>query len=314
MANSAAVAFSPVRAAVRRSARRRGHLLAPYGLILPSLILAFWIIGYPIWDVADMSVHAVTRFGQVRGFVGLLNFGHLVEAPLFLGCLVRTIVWTVCVVGGTVGLSIPIALILHEDFAGRDLARVIIMLPWAVSLTMSGIVWRWALDGQAGLFNATLHDLGILNQPVEWLATAGTAFPVEIIIGIIVSIPFSVTVLLGGLSSLPHDIFEAARVDGASVWQRVRYLTLPLLRPFINIALVLNFIYVFNSFPLIWVMTQGDPANSTDILVTWLYKLAFRYGQMDIAAALSLLMFLILLASTILYAALAMRHEDGQNA
>ena len=124
-----------------------------------------------------------------------------------------------------------------------------------------------------------------------------------------VSIPFTVTVLLGGLSALPGDIYEAARIDGATAGQRFRHLTLPLLRPFINIALVLNIIYVFNSFPIIWVMTQGDPANSTDILVTWLYKLAFRYGRLDLAAALSLVMFLILLAFTIAYAWLLMRGE-----
>src|SRR5271166_5034094 len=102
---------------------------------------------------------------------------------------------------------------------------------------------------------------------------------------------------------------EAAKIDGASAWQQWRYLTLPLLRPFINIVLVLNTIYVFNSFPLIWVMTQGDPANSTDIFVTWLYKLAFRYGKLDVAAALSLVMFLILLSFTIVYSALAMRED-----
>jgi multiple sugar transport system permease protein len=230
---------------------------------------------------------------------------------LFFGCLVRTLVWTFSIVFGTVMLSIPIALILNDDFIGRPIARVIVMLPWSVSLTMSGIVWRWAMDGQAGMLNATLYNLGLADpgKPIAWLATAGTAFPVEIVIGILVSIPFSVTVFLGGLASLPHEIYDQARVDGANAWQRCFYLTLPLLRPFINIVLVLNFIYVFNSFPLIWVMTQGDPANSTDILVTWLYKLAFRYGKLDVASALSIVMFLILLAFTIAYAALAMRAE-----
>ena len=290
--------------------RKIGAFVAPYALILPSLLLAFWIIGYPIWDLADMSVHSVNRFGQLKEFSGFANFSHLVVEPLFLECLIRTLVWTLAVVGGTVLLSIPIALILADDFAGRRIVRIIIMLPWAVSLTMSGIVWRWALNGQSGMVNATLYDLGLMKEPITWLATAGTAFPIEIAVGIIVSIPFSVTVLLGGLSSLPREIFEAARIDGASGWQRWRFLTLPLIRPFINIALVLNFIYVFNSFPLIWVMTQGDPANSTDILVTWLYKLAFRYGKLDIASALSIVMFLILLAFTIVYAVLAMRNEQ----
>jgi multiple sugar transport system permease protein len=289
---------------------RRAATGVPYALILPSLLLAFWIIGYPVYDVAHTSLHSVNRFGQVKDFAGLANFTKLLADPLFLPCLWRTLVWTLAVVGGTVLLSVPIALILNDDFAGRGLARVIIMLPWAVSLTMSAIVWRWTLNGQFGMLNATLFSLGLLDRPVEWLATAQTAFPAEIAVGIVVSIPFTVTVLLGGLSALPEDIYEAARIDGASSTQRFRHLTLPLLRPFINIALVLNIIYVFNSFPIIWVMTQGDPANSTDILVTWLYKLAFRYGRLDLAAALSLVMFLILLAFTIAYAWLLMRGEQ----
>ncbi len=293
-----------------RPTPRIGRASAPYLLILPSLLFTFWIIGYPIVDIASMSVQNINRFGMSTGFLGFANFAKLFAHPLFLGCLERTLEWTVFVVGGTVLLSLPIALVLNEDFIGRRLARVIIMLPWAVSLTMTAIVWRWALNGQAGMVNASLEHLGFLSQPFEWLATADTAFPIEIAIGILVSIPFAVTVLLGGLASLPADIYEAATIDGASGAQRLRYLTLPLLRPFLNIVLVLNFIYVFNSFPLIWVMTQGDPANSTDILVTWLYKLAFRYGELGIASALSIVMFAILLALTIAYAVLAMRNEE----
>jgi multiple sugar transport system permease protein len=111
---------------------------------------------------------------------------------------------------------------------------------------------------------------------------------------------------------VPEDIYEAARIDGATGWQRFRYLTLPLLRPFINIALVLNIIYVFNSFPIIWVLTQGGPANSTDILVTYLYKLAFRFGRLGEASAVSLVMFAVLLAFTIVYASMLMRGERSE--
>lgn len=279
----------------------------PYLMILPSIVLALWIIGYPIWDVARTSLHVVNRFGQLRGFAGAANFEALLADPIFQGAFWRTIVWTVGVVGGTILLSVPIAVMLNDDFAGKGLARVIVMLPWAVSLTMTAIVWRWTLNGQYGMLNATLFEFGLLQQPVEWLATAEVAFPVEIGIGILVSIPFTVTVLLGGLSSVPGDIYEAAAIDGATRWQRFVSLTLPLLRPFINIAIVLNIIYVFNSFPIIWVLTQGDPANSTDILVTYLYKLAFRYGKIDQAAAMSLVMFAALLLFTVVYAWLVMR-------
>lgn len=282
---------------------------APLWLIGPSLLLALFIIGYPVVDLVRTATHEVNRFGQLRDFIGLAHFASLVADPLFWGALGRTLIWTVGVVLGTIALSVPVALILNEDFAGRGLARVIVMLPWAISLTMTAIVWRWTLNGQAGMLNATLFQLGAIDRPIEWLATADTAFPMQIAIGILVSIPFTTTVFLGGLSSVPEDIYEAARIDGATGWQRFRHLTLPLLRPFINIALVLNIIYVFNSFPIIWVLTQGGPANSTDILVTYLYKLAFRFGRLGEASAVSLVMFAVLLAFTVVYALMLMRGE-----
>ena len=252
-----------------------------------------------------------TASASLKDFVGFGNFSTLAADPIFWASLWRTLIWTVGVVGGTILLSLPIALILNDDFYGRGLMRVIIMLPWAVSLTMTAIVWKWSLHGQYGMFNETLQDLGILSRPVEWLATAGIAFPVEILVGILVSIPFTTTVFLGGLSSLPGEIYEAARIDGANAWQRFTKLTMPLLKSFFNIALVLNIIHVFNSFPIIWVMTKGDPANSTDILVTYLYKLAFRYGRIGDAAAMSLIMFAILLAFTIVYARMAMKSKEA---
>lgn len=281
----------------------------PLFMILPGLVLAITIIGYPIFDLAWTSMHEVSRFGQIRGFNGTENFAEVFADPLFYASLWRTLIWTLVVVGGTLLISVPVAIILNDDFYGRGVARVIIMLPWAISLTMTAVVWRWALNGRSGLLNASLLQLGAINEPIEWLATAPLAFTVEILVGILVSIPFTTTILLGGLSSLPQDAYEAAVVDGASRWDQFRMITLPLMKPFINIAIVLNVIYVFNSLPIIWVMTEGGPANGTDILVTYLYKLAFRFGQLGKASAISLVMFLVLLAFTIVYVALVMRNE-----
>jgi multiple sugar transport system permease protein len=134
----------------------------------------------------------------------------------------------------------------------------------------------------------------------------------QILIGILVSVPFTVTIFLGGLASIPEDLQEAATLEGASAWQAFRTITLPLITPFVNIAVVLNTIYVFNSFPIIWVTTQGGPANSTDILVTYLYKRAFIVGRLGEASALSLLMFLILLGFTILYVVLVNRQARSR--
>lgn len=275
--------------------------LLPWLLVLPSLALALAVILYPFWEIVRLSVSDVSRFGQVRGFAGVGNFARVLADPIFLAALLRTLEWTAAVVGGTVLISTGVALVLVQDFWGRGIARTLVLLPWSISLSMAAIVWLWAFDGDHGMVNATLHEFGLLDRNVQWMARAGTAFPIEIGVGILVSIPFTTTILLGGLTSIPGDIYEAASIDGASRGQAFRYLTLPLLRSFINIAIVLNVIYVFNSFPIIWVMTKGGPDNSTHILVTYLYELAFYLGRPGPAAAVSLVMLAVVFAFTMLY-------------
>lgn len=281
----------------------------PYLLTLPSLILAAVVIFWPVVDLIQIATHGVSRFGQLRDFNGVANFSALVADPDFIKALLRTGVWTAAVVGGALLVSIPVAVILNTDFYGRSVARVIVMLPWAVSLTMTAIVWRWALNGESGMLNSALRGLGLADQNIQWLASAATAFPMQIMIGILVTVPFTTTIFLGGLSSIPDDLYEAAALEGAGPVQQFKRITFPLLKPFVNIAIVLNTIYVFNSFPIIWVMTQGGPANSTDILVTHLYKLAFRVGKLGEASAVSLVMLAILLVFTAIYIRLAMRGE-----
>jgi multiple sugar transport system permease protein len=283
--------------------------ILPYALTLPSLLLAAVVIFWPVWDLIQISTHDVSRFGQLRGFNDFANFSALINDPDFIAALWRTGLWTVLVVGGALILSIPVALILNTDFYGRGVARVIIMLPWAVSLTMTAVVWRWALNGESGMLNSALMGLGLISRNIQWLASADTAFPMQVLIGILVTVPFTTTIFLGGLASIPDDLYEAAALEGATPFQQFREITFPLLKPFINIAIVLNTIYVFNSFPIIWVMTQGGPANSTDILVTHLYKLAFRIGKLGEASAVSLVMFVILLIFTFIYVRLAMRES-----
>lgn len=286
--------------------------LQPYLLILPSFLMAAFIILWPLKELIEIATHDVNRFGQLRDFSGLANFAALAGDPDFIATIGRTAIWTVGVVAGTLIVSVPVSLILNDDFYGRGLARVLVMLPWAVSLTMTAIVWRWALNGESGLLNSGLRGLGLIDTNIQWLAQASTAFPMQIFIGILVSIPFTSTIFLGGLSSIPDELYDAASIEGAGPWQQFRHITLPLLKPFINIALVLNTIYVFNSFPIIWAMTQGGPANSTDIMVTYLYKLAFRWGKLGEASAVSLLMFAVLLVFTIIYVRLAMREREAE--
>jgi multiple sugar transport system permease protein len=279
----------------------RPAFATPWLLIAPSFVLALFIVSYPFFNIVFQSLHEISRFGAVRDFSGLDNFKTLFQDEVFFASLKRTLLWTLVVVGGTTVIAVPVSLILVQDFYGRGLARTITLLPWSVSLTMTAIVWRWAFNDEFGMVNLTLRQLGVIHEPIHWLADPAYAFPVEMLVGILVSIPFTITIFLGGLSSVPEDIYEAAKIEGASVWYQFRHITLPLLNPFISIALVLNVIYVFNSFPIIWILTQGGPDNSTHILVTYLYEMAFRLGRPGEAAAVSLIMLAILMLFTGIY-------------
>ena len=282
-----------------------------YLMILPSFLLAAVILILPLYQITELSLSDVTRFGKFQGFAGLDNFIAVLTNDQFLAALWRTVIWTLGIVMGSLLISLPVAMILNEDFHGRGLARVIIMLPWSISLTMVAIVWRWALNGESGMLNSGLLGLGLIDENIQWLARASFAFPMQILIGVLATIPFATTIFLGGLSSVPTDLYEAARIEGASRWQIFREITLPLLRPFVNIAIVLNTIYVFNSFPIIWATTQGGPAQGTDILVTYLYKLGFVNSNLGEAAALSILMFGFLLIISLIYVRMAMREQSS---
>jgi multiple sugar transport system permease protein len=207
-------------------------------------------------------------------------------------------------VGITVLVSLPLAQFLDKSFAGRRLVRLALLVPWAASLVMTATVWRYIYEGAYGPLNRVLMDLGLLDQPVEWYKDTRFAFWALIVIGIVVSVPFTTYVFLAGLQTIPGELHEAARIDGAGPWQVYRRVTLPLLRPSLLVAVVLNAIYVFNSFPIIWIITGKIPGYDTDTTITFMYKVAFGPGpQLDAgeAAALAVLNVLFLLVVVTVY-------------
>lgn len=287
------------------------RLAAPYLLIAPSFLLAAFIVFYPLYALINTSMRSVNRFGMIQGLNDFANYTAVFADPQFQAAAWRSLVWTGAIIVGTIIISMGVALLLNRKFHGRALARVIVILPWSVSLSLLTVVWRWALNAESGLLNHLLMQLHIIDAPVVWLGNGQIAFTVQIVIGILVSIPFTSSLLLGGLSSLPSDIYEAAEMEGATPWQQFRTITLPLMRPFLNIAVVLNMINVFNSFPIIWILTEGGPANSTDILVTYLYKIAFKYGKLGEASVVSLLMIVFLLICSVIYLRLISKEQSN---
>jgi multiple sugar transport system permease protein len=287
-----------------RARRRPWAALEPVPWLAPSLLLILLVIAFPAVEMVRSSFLRITQTGLATGGNGLGNYRRLLSEPALSGVVWHTVLWVVLVVGVTVLVSLPLAQFLDKAFAGRRLVRLALLVPWAASLVMTATVWRYLYEGAYGPLNRVLMDLGLLDQPVEWYKDARFAFWSLIVIGIVVSIPFTTYVFLAGLQTIPGELHEAARIDGAGPWQVYRRVTLPLLRPSLLVAVVLNAIYVFNSFPIIWVITGKIPGYDTDTTVTFMYKIAFGPGpQLDAgeAAALAVLNVLFLLVVVTAY-------------
>ena len=282
----------------------------PYVWIAPSVILMAVFILIPIFSVFQMSLSDVSKAGKIKGFNGIANFTKVLKAPAFSLVLQNTLVWTVAVVVLSTVLGFVLALILNNQFRGRKVARAIVVFPWATTLVVQASVWNFIINKDYGTLNTLLLKLGIVSQPVNWTPTPEAYFAWEIACGIFVTVPFVTFCVLSGLQSIDTTYYEAATVDGANYWQKLFKITLPLVKSSLTVSTVLNIIYVFNSFPIIWTMTKGDPANHTDTLVTYLYKLAFYNGRQGEAAAVSVIGFILLLICASVYMIYTLRKGD----
>jgi len=295
----------------KNTPRRLGSTIEPYIWILPSVILMAIFIIVPIGFVFRMAFSQVTKAGLIKGFAGFDNFSKVLGSSKFTMVLKNTVVWTVLVVVLSTVLGFILALILNNQFKGRKVARAIVVFPWATTLVIQASAWKFIINTDYGALNTLLKTLGIIQTNVNWTPTPGAFFAWEIACGIFVTIPFVCFTALSGLQSIDSSLYEAAIVDGASYWQKLFHITLPLVKPSLTVATVLNIIYVFNSFPIVWTITKGDPASRTDTLVTYLYKLAFYNGKQGEAAAVSVIGFLILLVCASCYMVSTLKKGEG---
>ena len=282
----------------------------PYLWILPSIVLMTVFIIVPIFYVFATAFGDVNKFGKIKGFAGFKNFAVVLARPEIGRVFLNTAVWTVAVVVISTILGFILALILNNEFKGRKIARAIVVFPWATTLVVQASVWSFIINKDYGALNTLLKTLGIIQQNIDWTPTPEAFFAWEIACGIFVTIPFVCFTVLSGLQSIDGSLYEAATVDGASYWQKLFKITIPLVRPSLTVATVLNIIYVFNSFPIIWTITKGDPAYMTDTLVTYLYKLNFYNGRPGEAAAVSVIGFLILLVCASAYMLSTLKKGD----
>ena len=292
------------------SGKKLFRKVEPYIWIAPSVILMAVFILIPILSVFRMAMSDVSRAGKIKGFNGIENFVKVINNPSFSLVLKNTLVWTIAVVVISTVLGFMLALVLNNKFRGRKVARAIVVFPWATTLVIQASAWNFVINTDYGTLNTLLMKIGLISAPVNWTPTPSAYFAWEIACGIFVTIPFVTFCVLSGLQSIDTSYYEAATVDGAGYFQKLFSITLPLVKSSLTVATVLNIIYVFNSFPIIWTMTKGDPANHTDTLVTYLYKLAFYNGKQGEAAAVSVIGFIILLICASAYMIYTLRKGD----
>lgn len=289
----------------KKSAKSWRKALTPYVWLLPSFTLMTVMVLLPILTVFYRSFQKFSKAGKIKGFIGAENFSQVLHSAKFSLVLRNTLVWTVLVVLISTILGIIIGMVLNSEFKGRKIARAIVVFPWATSLIIQASVWKFIINTDHGALNALLMKLGLTKSAVNFTSSPEAWFAWEIWVGIFVTVPFVAFCVLSGLQSIDSGYYEAAAIDGGGFWQQTFYITLPLIRPSLTVSTVLNIIYVFNSFPIIWAMTKGDPASRTDTLVTYLYKLAFINGENGQAAAVSVISFLILCVVSAAYLAIS---------
>jgi multiple sugar transport system permease protein/N,N'-diacetylchitobiose transport system permease protein len=270
----------------RRRRGRQGRLAAL--LLLPAAVVVFGVVLYPIVRTAIVSFFEVNSAAPVTTpFVGLQNYRDIVANHEFWATLERTLYFTVVSTGCELVLGMGLALLLNAPLRMRWLFRAIVILPWALPTVVNGAMWRGVLNVQYGSLNAALTQLHIIGSYHSWLGSPWGALNMVILADVWKTTPLVAFFLLTGLQSIPSEIYESARVDGAAALRMFRSITLPLLVPSISIVLILRTIDAFKVFDLVYVLTRGGPANGTQTIAYFTYVQAFSDQRFGYGSALA---------------------------
>nr|WP_244960848.1 sugar ABC transporter permease [Pseudoclavibacter chungangensis] len=258
------------------------------------------VVFFPAGLMIYNSTREISRSGVDRGSAGIENYTELFSQAVLPGILLRTLVWVVVVLAATVIISLAIAQLLDKAFPGRRIVRMIVIIPWASSVVMTTMVVFYGLEPFIGIFNQFFVDVGLLDQPYGFTKNPVSAFVWSMVVAVFVSLPFTTYTILSGLQTVPSDVLEAAAMDGAGPVKTYFRIVLPQLRSAIAVSVLINIINVFNSLPILRVMTGAMPGNDADTIMTYIYKF-LDAGKYDVASALSVVGFVIVLAIVAIY-------------
>ncbi len=275
----------------RVSRNRLAYLYAGPAFVVMAAVVVYPFLYNVVISFSNMNL---THLKDWR-FVGLTQYVRVFSEPTFYRVFAKTVIWTVVNVFFHVTIGVFLALLLNRPLWGKSIFRTILILPWAIPQYIVALTWRGMFHSPDGAINLIL--MRVLHvPPVEWLSDPTLAFVAVLIVNIWLGFPFMMIIALGGLQAIPQEFYEAADVDGANWFHRLRHITIPLLKPVMIPAISLGVIWTFNNFNVIWLVSNGgQPADHTHILVSYVYRAAFNYYRYGYAAALSMVIFFILL-------------------
>jgi multiple sugar transport system permease protein len=263
-------------------------------LLLPTVLLLAVFIAYPFVIGVELSV-TDAKVGVPGSFVGLHNFAVLANDSIFRTAVWNTFVYTGVTTVFKLALGLWLAILLNRHFRGKALTRAFVLLPFIIPTVLSTFAWKWMFDPTFSVINWTLFQLGLIHGRINWLGDPGLAMVSIIIVNVWRGVPFYAISLLAGLQTISPELHEAAAIDGARPWQRFWHVTWPLLLPVTMVVVLFSIIQTFADFQLVYVLTGGGPANSTQLFATYAYQIGVGTGLLSQGAAISLAMFPVLL-------------------
>ncbi|MGE0713917.1 MAG: carbohydrate ABC transporter permease [Alphaproteobacteria bacterium] len=294
----AGTAAGTVRARPRRRLLEDERWLA-FVLLLPTLVLLGLFIAYPFVKGIMLAV-TNTRVGVPGEFVGLANFVKIWNDSIFRTAAWNTVLYTAVTTVFKLALGLWLAVLLNRHFKGKALVRAFILLPFIIPTVLSTFAWKWMFDPTFSVLNWMLFQLGIITQRINWLGDSDLAMLAIMEVNIWRGVPFFAISLLAGLQTISPELEEAAAIDGARPWKRFWYVTWPLLLPVTMVVVLFSVIQTFADFQLVFVLTEGGPANATHLFATYAYQVGVRTGLLSEGAAISLAMFPALLLVVVL--------------
>jgi multiple sugar transport system permease protein len=280
---------------------RSRQIFIGYLFVLPLLIWLAATILYPLILAILLSFQDVKIIGTEGSFVGFENYSKILSSDRFWDASGRSLVWLVGNAILQTLLAFMTALVLNQRFPGRRIARTWIILSWIVPTVVVVVIWRWLLNASIGMVNFVLVETHLLGAPVGFFGTKSSAMASVIFINSWRWFPFMAVVILAGLKSIPEELYDAAAVDGASIIQKFRHVTLPSLQPILFVLGLVGTMFSFNVFDIIWLLTKGGPSSATTTLPVYIYETAFTKFRLSQAAAMSVIASVFLLTFVVLF-------------